>query len=220
MKKVYVVTAPPSARGIYGTWPECQAAVKGAKGAKFMGVPSREKAESILNGDGVKLPPGRWAFTDANAAGGVGMVIVDRGTDDETASRETSTNVWEILEDSGIPGLRTKTEVSKALGDLHNILSEMSGLYAVLQEASPGSTFTVVYDYMGVEKWMIEGGWKDPKSPVIAALVAACKEQISDRRLHVSFHHQKGHASTWAGRDDFARWNGRADALATQASKH
>ena len=63
MKKVYVVTDPPSARGIYETWPECAAAVKDARGARFMGVASRRKAESILNGEGVKLPPA-WAFVD------------------------------------------------------------------------------------------------------------------------------------------------------------
>lgn len=219
MKKVYVVTAPLSARAIYETWPECQAAVTGLKGAKFMGVTSRQKAELILNGDGVKLPIGRWAFTDANAAGGVGIVIIDQGADGEATSQETSTTVREILKGSGIPGLRTGTEVDKALGDLHNILSEMSGLYAVLKEAVRGSRFTVVYDYKGVEKWMVEGEWKDAKSPVIAALVTACKERIRECNLHVSFQHQKGHSSTWAGRDDFARWNGRADELATQASK-
>ncbi|MEX0756082.1 MAG: ribonuclease H family protein [Actinomycetota bacterium] len=219
MNKVYVVTAPPSARGIYETWPECQAAVNGVKGARFMGVTSREKAESILDGEGVKLPPGRWAFTDANAAGGVGIVIVDQDAHGEATSQETSTTVQEILKDSGIPGLRTSREVDKALGDLHNILSEMSGFYAVLKDAVQGSKLAVVYDYKGVEKWMVEGGWKDAKSPVIAALVTACKQQIRDRDLQVSFQHQKGHSSTWAGRDDFARWNGRADQLATQASK-
>lgn len=219
MSKVYVVTAPPSARGIYETWPECQAAVKGVTGAKFMGVGSRQKAESILNGEGVKLPPGIWAFTDANAAGGVGIVIVEQDANDEASLQESSATVQEILKYSGIPGLRTRTEVEKALGDLHNILSEMSGLYALLKEAIRESRFTVVYDYKGVEKWMVEGEWKEAKSPVIAALVAACKDQIRERDLHVSFQHQKGHSSTWAGRDDFARWNRRADELATQASK-
>jgi len=218
MKKVYVVTAPPSARNIYETWPECQAAVKGVKGARFMGVDSRHKAESILDGDGVTLPIGRWAFTDANADGGVGIVIVDQGQNDETTVHEKSTNVQAILEDSGIRGLRTTMDVEGALRDLRNILAEMSGLYAVLKEATPGSRFTVVYDYKGIEKW-ITGEWKDAKSPVIAALVVACRDQIAESELHVAFRHQKGHSSTWAGRDDFARWNRRADELATAASR-
>jgi hypothetical protein len=34
----------------------------------------------------------------------------------------------------------------------------------------------------------------------------------------VRFRHQRGHESTFAGRNDFARYNARADKLATEAA--
>ena len=61
--KVYVVTAPESARGIYETWAECKAKVHGVPGARFQSVGSRAKAEAML-GDRVVLAPGVYAFTD------------------------------------------------------------------------------------------------------------------------------------------------------------
>jgi hypothetical protein len=46
----YVVTAPECARGIYRTWPECEAAVKGQRGAAFRKVGSLEEANALLGG--------------------------------------------------------------------------------------------------------------------------------------------------------------------------
>ena len=71
----YVVTALGSARGIYETWAECMAKVNGVPGARFQSIDSHEKAEALL-GDGIILPPGTYAFTDGNAEGGVGVVVL------------------------------------------------------------------------------------------------------------------------------------------------
>jgi len=49
-------------------------------------------------------------------------------------------------------------------------------------------------------------------------IVAACRALIGRRRLAVRFRRQRGHAASWAGRDDFAHFNARADALATEAA--
>jgi len=40
----------------------------------------------------------------------------------------------------------------------------------------------------------------------------------TERRLDVTFRHQRGHQSIHAGANEFAAFNRRADALATQAS--
>ena len=132
--KVYVVTAPDRIRGIYASWPDCAAAVKGVSGARYQAVGSREQAEAMLRGEGTELEPGLYAFVDGNHLGGVGVVIVER--------------------------------------------------------AASG----------------------DPE------IVAACRDLIGRRRLAVRFRHQRGHAAAWAGRDDFAHFNARADALASEAA--
>ena len=123
----YVVAAPEAARGIYHTWAECKAAVHEVSGARFQSVDSLEKANAML-GDGVILTPGVYGFTDGNAAGGVGVVIIDqvpRRSDSSTRCRPGSG----AFADAGIPGLESDEEVTEALGRLHNILAELAGLY-------------------------------------------------------------------------------------------
>ena len=45
--KCYVVTAPPSIRGIYDTWAACDAAVDGVAGARYQSVPNRSAADAL-----------------------------------------------------------------------------------------------------------------------------------------------------------------------------
>jgi hypothetical protein len=44
------------------------------------------------------------------------------------------------------------------------------------------------------------------------------RARIAERRLAVTFRRQRGHESTWAGRNDYAACTARADALATEAA--
>ncbi len=214
--KVYLVSNPPLIRGIYDTWAECKAAVTGVRGARFMAVASREKAEAMLNGSGVILPSGIWAFSDGNAAGGVGVVLVEQGSEGSLSVSEASITVDEVFRDAGLRRLGSGAEISDALTSLRNVLAELAGAYYVITHAEPGSRFTIVHDYVGVANW-IEGRWK-MESPIVAAIVEACQRLVRERGLTVAFRHQAGHQSTWAGGDEFARWNGRADELATAAT--
>jgi len=68
MAKVYVVTAPERIRGIYASWPECQAAVKGVSGARYQAVASREQAEAMLRGEARELSAGLWRRRRAGRA--------------------------------------------------------------------------------------------------------------------------------------------------------
>jgi Caulimovirus viroplasmin len=55
--RVYVVTSPTSVRGIYLTWAECEAAVKGVSGAQPRRVASLGEAETMLWMDLLNSPP-------------------------------------------------------------------------------------------------------------------------------------------------------------------
>jgi ribonuclease HI len=214
--KVYVVTAPPEIRGLYATWRECEAAVKRVSGARFQAVASREHAEAMLRGEGTALTPGLWAFVDGNHLGGVGVVIVRKvGDEDESIAEQGGFTVVEVLAGAGIALLSSKKAISDALGRLRNILAELAALYLALTLVPEGSAVTVVHDYEGIGAWM-GGRWKT-KDPVVAALVAVCRALVERRRLRVAYRHQRGHQASWAGRDDFAHYNARADALATEA---
>ena len=214
--KVYVVAAPPNIRGIHETWSECEEAIRGVADAVYQSVDSREKAEAILAG-GIELPPGAYAFTDGNADGGVGVVMVVQDADRRSSEKEISTSVAQVFDGAAIPGLESSAAVSNALGRLHNILAELAGLFCALHQVPSATSLTVVYDYEGVGAWM-EGRWK-AKDGVVTAVIEACKTLIAERQLDVSYRHQRGHQSTWAGRDDFAHFNGRADLRATEGGK-
>jgi ribonuclease H-related protein len=215
--KVYVVTAPDSVRGIYDTWAACRAAVTGVPGARYQAVASRDRAEAMLRGDGVTLGSGTYAFVDGNHEGGVGVVVVENAADGSHVVEEVGTTVDEVFRDGDVPGLDSSAATREALSRLRNVLAELAALYRALADAPAGRPITIVHDYEGVGAW-IEGRWK-AKDPIVAAVVAACRSLIADRRLAVSFQHQRGHQSTWAGRDDFARYNARADRLATDAAR-
>jgi ribonuclease HI len=214
--KVYVVTEPPEIRGIYRTWAECEAKVKGVRGARFQAVASEGQAEAMLRGEGTALTPGLWAFIDGNHLGGVGVVLVRKTHEDqETVVEQGGYTVVEVLAGAGLPELASKKAISDALGRLRNVLAELAALYLALTLVPDGSGVTIVHDYEGIGAWM-EGRWRT-KDAVVAALVAACRALIERRRLTVSFRHQRGHQAAWAGRDDFAHYNAKADALAGEA---
>jgi hypothetical protein len=215
--KVYVVTAPERIRGIYDSWAACAAAVKGVSGARYQAVGSREQAEAMLRGEGGELEPGLYAFVDGNHLGGVGVVIVQRHAEAEPEIGEAlGLTVVEVFAGGEVRSLSTRAAIVAALDRLRNVLAELAALHLALRLVPDGAAVTVVHDYEGVGAWL-EGRWR-AKDVLVGEIVAACRDLIARRRLTVRFRHQRGHAAAWAGRDDFAHFNARADALATEAA--
>jgi ribonuclease HI len=202
---VYVVLAPDAVRGVYGTWPECEARVRGVAGAVYRKARTREEAEAFLRGEGRRLGPGTWAFVDGNEAGGVGVVLVHRNEAGKTWTREIATHVGEVL-----PGLVGQ------LAELRNVLSELAAIAAAAEALNTGTTVTVVHDYEGTGH-LLTGRWK-ARHPGVRAAVAAALAIIGDRRLTVRFMHVNGHQSAVGG-DEFALYNGRADRLAREGAR-
>ncbi len=214
--KVYVVTHPESIRGIYDTWAACKAAVSGVAGARYQAVSSRDAAETMLRGEAVRLSPGSYAFVDGNHLGGIGVVLVTAGDDGPRSVEEVGTTVYEVFRDAGLARLDARPKITAAVDRLRNVIAELGALYAALTRLAPGTAVTIVHDYAGVAAW-VEGRWKT-KDPLVTDIVVACRALIADRRLTVTFRHQRGHESTFAGQNDFAAYNARADALATRAA--
>ena len=211
-----MVTAPDRIRGVYDSWPACEAAVKGVRGARFQAVASRAQAEAMLRGEGATLASGRYAFVDGNHLGGVGVVIVDAASGEPTVEEAIGMTVREVFAGGTVASLTEPKAIAAALVRLRNVLAELAALYLALRLVPEGSAVTVVHDYEGVGAWMT-GRWKT-RDPLVAEIVAACHALASARRLTLSFRHQRGHQSSWAARDDFAHFNAQADALATEAA--
>ena len=190
--------------------------MKGVRGARYQAVASREQAEAMLRGEGESLSAGLYAFVDGNHLGGVGVVLVDATGEDPNVVEALGMTVRQVFAGGAVASLTEPKAIATALTRLRNILAELAALYLALRLASEGVSLTIVHDYEGVGAWMT-GRWKT-KDPLVAEVIAACRTIATERRLALSFRHQRGHQSSWAGRDDFAHFNARADALATEAA--
>ncbi len=215
---VYLVLEPFEHRGIYATWPECEAKVKGVPGAKFQKVATLEQAEALLKGDVPEIPNGTFAFIDGNHLGGIGVVLVHR-TNGQTVTKEIASTVAELLP-SGVPvpgslaGDRLSAE--QLLAGIANIAAELAALYQAILAVKPGTSLTVVHDYAGTGAWM-EKRWKMRDAHVIA-LASFCHDASRARNVSLSFHYLKGHQGDATGRNPWVQYNRRADQLATQAA--
>lgn len=216
---VYVVTAPASIRGLYPTWPACEAKVKGVTGAKYQRA-TPEQAAQLLAGQPTPLPSGLYVFTDGNARGGIGIVRLFRGA--ATSKRdEISTQLTSVFPN----GVRladgdTIVSVEQALEEIQNIAAELGAAYHALDslaKAKPGTALTLVADYAGVEGWLARS-WKK-NHPIVEGLVVQIEALIAARQFTVTYQTVKGHQSEQlATLDELVRENRRADALATTAA--
>lgn len=214
---VYVVTAPAHARGIYESWPACEAQVKGVAGARYQKVSSSAEAEALLNGEAVSLPDGTYAFVDGNHQGGVGVVLVHR-QGARVITKEVRSTVAQLFP-TGVPLAADPTQppipAAALLADLRNVAGELAALYQALLAVKPATALTVVHDYAGVGGWMT-GRWK-ARHPYVQALLQRCRETAAARQLTLTFRHQAGHQPDVTGQNEWIRFNQQADRLATQA---
>lgn len=162
------------------------------------------------------LSPGLHVFTDGNHHGGVGVVVVwmpDEPSADPIVVTEIATSVGQVFSRNVIPGLGDDGAVDAALKKARYVLAELGGLYLALWQAPEGAQLTIIHDYKGVADWMEERS--KAKDPIVKAVVGACRDIRDSNRLRLTFTWQRGHTSQWAGRHDLARFNSRADSLAT-----
>src|SRR3989442_8137426 len=154
MAKVYVVTAPERIRGIYASWPECQAAVKGVSGARYQAVASPEQAEAMLRGEGRELSAGLYGFVDGNHLGGVGVVLVERRDGEEpVVVDEVGMTVVQVFLTAALPSLGSEHAIRTALAMLRNDLAELDEMHIILLIEPQHSRLTVVHDYDGYAYW-------------------------------------------------------------------
>ena len=185
------------AAGSTETWGECQAVTKGVPGARYQSVDSREKAEQCSPAAS-RSPRASTRSPTAMRRGGVGVVVIHQDTDDQVIPRRCRRRSCGSSE--VIAGLATDLEVAEALARIHNILAELAGLYHALRLIPSGKSVTIVHDYKEIGLWM-ESRWKT-KDMVVKAVIEACRREVEDRQLDVGYLHQRGHQSSWAGRDD------------------
>lgn len=169
-KKIYAVKKGRKT-GLFDTWSECEAQVKGFNGAIYKSFQSKAEAEDWMGGKRIKEFSGIHLFVDGSFSnkspyGGWGLVIVEDGK--------------EIASYSG----RTK---EPALS--RNIDGELEAAYLALKWLEKkGVSGTIHFDYQGIESWYT-GAWKAKSEIALKYL-----RRIQGINVRVNFHKVKAHS--------------------------
>lgn len=181
--KVYAVRKG-RATGLFASWPECEAQVKGFPGAEFKSFRSEAEAAAWLGETDTKpaaaepdvsSPTPPYAFTDGSynkdkklSAYG-GFLVTDHGS--------------EIV-------LKGKT-VDPEWTEMRNVAGEVMGaMEAVRRAMAMGlERLTIFYDYTGVEAWAT-GYWKanKPATREYRDFMRRAAEKLDIRFVKVSAH--------------------------------
>ena len=182
--------------GIFTSWEECEAQIKGFAGAVFKSFKSEAEALAFLGGDykADKLNP---------ALEGISYAFVDGSFNSSTRTFGyggflISGDYKYILQGNG---------TDEELSSMRNVAGEIFGSMAAIQKAKELGIkeLVVYYDYEGIRAWA-EGIWKRNKEATKAYydFVKSAREEMVIKFVHV-----KGHSGV--------EGNEEADGLAKQA---
>lgn len=197
-KKFYAVRTGRDGPGIYDTWDECKAQVHGVAGAIYKSFPTRQEAETFLQGgeadDQSGTEPGSWE---------VAVAYVDGSFD--KASGDFSCGAVLFLDGEEITFSQRFTD--RELAGMHNVAGEIMGALTVLRycQEHGAKALEIHHDYEGVGRWA-DGSWKANK-PGTQRYAAECQAAAKGMRLR--FVKVKGHSGN--------KYNDMADALARAA---
>lgn len=194
--------------GIYTTWPDCEAQVKGFKGALYKSFGTLEEAEKYVYGE--SLPKNEspnespdYTNTTIDLNPDIPYAFVDGSFNPKTNEYGYGGFLIENGNEHIIKGSDNDTEMAT----MRNVAGEILGSQAAIELAVDLGLpeINIYYDYMGIEQWAT-GGWKRNKNGTIAYhdFINSVKDKIK-----INFIKVKGHS----GIDG----NERADRLAKDA---
>ncbi|GAE26346.1 ribonuclease HI-related protein 3 [Halalkalibacter wakoensis JCM 9140] len=172
-KKKYYVVWKGRKPGIYLTWAECEAQVKGFTGARFKSFPTKEEAEAAYSGNGSthsRQPKGKPVHKEITEEVDWDSVSVDvgcRGNPGVVEYKGVDTKTGEIL--------FAHDEIHIGTNNMGEFLAIVHGL-AYLKEQ--GSSKTIYSDSMTAIKWVKQ---KKAKSTLVRNEQTAYIWSLMDR---------------------------------------
>lgn len=177
-KKKYYAVKSGLKPGIYMTWAECEAQIKGFSGAQYKSFVNMTEAELYMMGEEKKII-GETVIESEDAVEQVNNSVEeelrDLGEDEVIAFVDGSYN--SITEKSGfgaiiIDSKGIQTPLYKAFTkqyradfiELRNVAAELEGVKEAIEWAIAykKKKIKIYYDYEGIEKWA-DGSWKAKK---------------------------------------------------------
>ena len=233
-KKYYAVRVGRNV-GIYTTWADCEAQVKGYSGAQYKSFPTKEEAESFVGHQIVSVKESSHASCDEEQKAGISLQEYFSHSDSPQNKQRKIEDVQSILYQdtcelrafidgsfdkklgmvgSGGVMLVGEDELEFSLSttdpkyvEYWNVSGELLAALHVVQYAIDHryTSCSLYYDYMGIEMWAT-GRWKT-NNPVTTSYAKVMKEWAS--QIRIDFHKVKAHSGI--------HYNDRADALARKA---
>ena len=206
-KKYYAVRVGRNV-GIYTTWADCEAQVKGYSGAQYKSFPTKEEAEHFVGHQIASTKQSSHASRDEKQVK-EGISLQDYFSDNRP-SQNKQRNIEDVqsMLDYDTCDLRAFIDGSfdKKLGMVGSggvmLVGEKEIEYAIDHRYTSCSLY---YDYMGIEMWAT-GRWKT-NNPLTTNYAKIMKEWAS--QIRIDFHKVKAHSGI--------HYNDRADALARKA---
>lgn len=197
-KKCYAVRIGKQT-GLFYSWPECEAAVKGYPGAQYKGFTSEEDAKMFLNG---KDNCEKIQFIEPELKKNEAIAYVDGSYNDEL--EKYGSGVLFISKDGEIE--ISKEGCSVNMVEMQNVGGEIiASMLAIDYAIEHGyEKLYIVHDYTGIAGWA--NGWKTNEKGS-----EEYKKFIEDRKnkIELEFFKIKAHSGN--------KKNNRADTLAKEA---
>lgn len=233
-KKYYAVRVGRNV-GIYTTWADCEAQVKGYSGAQYKSFPTKEEAEDFVGHQTVSVNQSSNTSRVEEEKAGISLQeyfshssppqnkqrkivdiqsILNQDTCELRAFIDGSFDKKLGMVGSGGVMLVGEEELEFSLStndpkyvEYWNVSGELlAALHVVKYVIDHGyASCSLYYDYMGIEMWAT-GRWKT-NNPLTASYAKVMKEWAS--QIRIDFHKVKAHSGI--------HYNDRADALARKA---
>lgn len=190
-KKFYAVKTGRTP-GIYRTWGECEAQVKGFPCARFKSFPTEAEADAYLSGADAR-ESGQAGAPSAGWAPEIPYAFTDGSFNPATA--KAGWGGFLVLSESEKIPLQGLVD-SPGWNAMRNVAGEVCGAMSAIAEARRRglAVLHIYYDYTGVELWNVpveNGGWAASKPETRFYRDAVAKARAGG--LDIRFHHVRAH---------------------------
>ncbi len=199
MTEYYYAVKKGRKRGIYSTWSECEAQVKGYSGAVFKKFSTYEEALKFIDEVEEPLEDVHVSSLKENEM----IAYVDGSFDKDSGSYSYGIVLFTKDGKSEISSM----EKDEKMKDMRNVAGEIRGAMVAMDKAlkSGKDILYLYYDYIGIEKWAV-GEWKANKYGT--KMYKSYYDSIKDK-LRVVFKKVTAHSGN--------EYNEEADRLARKA---
>jgi len=157
-KKNYYIVKKGHKIGIFNNWPECQASVKGYKGALFKGFDTKAEALEWLNG--VENPTNlNDSYSEDILTPSIDTVDFEVYTDGSYSNGKYSYG-YAFIKDGEVVHKSNGVGEDLEAACMRNVAGEIAAVrYAVEKAKSLNARIRIYHDYSGISLW-VTGDWQ------------------------------------------------------------